>query len=607
MHAGSAPVSELPESTPLVVGAPLVPSAPVLSVEPEALALVSSVVVAVVLAVVLAVALLEPVLLLDPLALAPVSSPPSSLGQPDKPANKAVHDSAAGTTRWVDQARVMVTRIDAAAVTWVASTVCPSMRRQAMLVGAWAVLVGCGGAAAGDGGGSSSSGDGSGSSGATATSSAATTASTSADASGSGTTDGSGTHASSTASESSAGPSSDTGAAVMCGDAIVAGDEACDDGNDALGDGCNPDCTESFAPRWWTTVDSATPSPECLRNLAVNADGTVAAVGEFEGLAGDQNLLFGRWAPDGTEQWLSGWDSPADDETAFVTDRGWGVALADDGSVFVAGTVADAGAHAIWVSRRADDGSAVWVHDGPGGAGEGIANVALLDPQGLLWIGGWITSLGDEEALLRSYTADGDVVDSFVIHGNFAPDELYDLFADDVGLVAAGRKTQGNHPDFYVQYQDWADTVGWVYQVDGPTHDEDSAYAVGIDAGGRVLALGYEDTNHPVLRRFPPDGELIELEQYDPGYMGLLAYDLVIEPGGGWILVGATPDATMWLARYDDDGALLWSREHAEPGTVAITAFAAERRDDGSIVVGGCFSDDAAPDPDHAFVAAFEP
>lgn len=482
------------------------------------------------------------------------------------------------------------------------------MRNTAVTLGVWVALAGCGGGAAGDGGEAGSS-SGSGDSGTTAGSTAGTTANTSASTSAqttASTTDGgSSADSGSSSGDASAGSSSETTAAARCGDAVVAGDEACDDGNDALGDGCNPDCSESFAPLWWTTVDSATPSPECLRNLAVASDGTVAAVGEFEGAAGDQNLLFGRWAADGSEAWLNGWDSPTDDETVFVTDRGWGVALADDGTVFVAGNVVDAGVQTIWVSRRADDGSAVWVHDGQGGSGQGVALAATLDPAGLLWIGGWIEELGQGEGLLRSYTADGDVVDNFIIGGNYEPDELYDLEADDVGLAGAGRRTQGPSTDFYVEYQDWADRVGWVAQYDGPTHDEDNAYAVGIDAQGRVLALGYEDTNHPVLRRFAPENE-IELEQYDPGYMGLQPFDLVLDPGGGWILVGATPDATMWLARYDDDGALLWSREHAEPGTTAITAFAAERRADGSIVVGGCFSD-GANDPDHAFVAAFAP
>ena len=46
-----------------------------------------------------------------------------------------------------------------------------------------------------------------------------------------------------------------TGPAPECGNSMVEPGEACDDGNDRNGDGCNNDCTESGQEVWGETFD----------------------------------------------------------------------------------------------------------------------------------------------------------------------------------------------------------------------------------------------------------------------------------------------------------------------------------------------------------------
>lgn len=104
VHAGNAPVSPLPESTPLLLPASLLPASPLLLPSPLLPAVLDALLVPAVpvLAVAsVAVPLAVPLLLVA----APVSSP-SSLGQPT---STLEHDNTAGTTSCADQVRFMPT------------------------------------------------------------------------------------------------------------------------------------------------------------------------------------------------------------------------------------------------------------------------------------------------------------------------------------------------------------------------------------------------------------------------------------------------------------------------------------------------------------------
>ena len=49
--------------------------------------------------------------------------------------------------------------------------------------------------------------------------------------------------------------SSAEGSVGVCGDGAIDGDEVCDDGNDVIADGCEPDCTPSSGQPYWTVVE----------------------------------------------------------------------------------------------------------------------------------------------------------------------------------------------------------------------------------------------------------------------------------------------------------------------------------------------------------------
>lgn len=79
-----------------------------------------------------------------------------------------------------------------------------------------------------------------------------------------------------------------SGSVAGCGDGVVAPPEECDDGNEVVGDGCNPDCRLSGKELWRTTVHG---TEEGAVSMSLRDDDHILAVGKV----GPTEAAFSNW------------------------------------------------------------------------------------------------------------------------------------------------------------------------------------------------------------------------------------------------------------------------------------------------------------------------
>ncbi|MEN0066694.1 MAG: hypothetical protein AAGA48_31465 [Myxococcota bacterium] len=110
-----------------------------------------------------------------------------------------------------------------------------------------------------------------------------------------------------------------TALASFCGDGVndgLATGEACDDGNDVDGDGCNNDCRESGRTLWVDFRDSYF-SPFSLGQIALGPAGTSIAVGTQRELNGPTVGIMRHYEADGSEIWTEMVEGPAPSDLAL--------------------------------------------------------------------------------------------------------------------------------------------------------------------------------------------------------------------------------------------------------------------------------------------------
>ena len=194
-----------------------------------------------------------------------------------------------------------------------------------------------------------------------------------------------------------------------------------------------------------------------------------------------------------------------------------------DGTVYVAGFVTDStGAHDSWMRRYSADGEPQWTqaHVGAGGGNDEILGL-LLDGQGNLYASGFeSTTTTGLDAWIRSYDLDG--------------------------------------------------TEGWTRTYDGPVSGNDMFQSMSLDAEGNIMAVGHHnvagEAADVLLRKYSVDGDVLWTRTYsgDNGGNDVVA-DVASSPAGNLYVAGhekglVGEGLNAWLAKYDTDGNLLWSR-----------------------------------------------
>jgi len=178
-------------------------------------------------------------------------------------------------------------------------------------------------------------------------------------------------------SETSETSATSTGApAGVCGDGVLDDGEACDDGNDALEDGCEA-CQPVPHIDWTVQISGDTGANDRANDVAIAPDGTILVVGYQDGEIGVRRPLIVTLAPDGSI--VSKYVHPTEYDHGIYES----IVVDADGAYYVAGNITiDPGNATSAALHKFSQGNALeWVHEQPAPTDDNASarGVALAD------------------------------------------------------------------------------------------------------------------------------------------------------------------------------------------------------------------------------------
>jgi uncharacterized delta-60 repeat protein len=336
----------------------------------------------------------------------------------------------------------------------------------------------------------------------------------------------------------------------------------------------------------------ASPGWDDARDVSIQPDGKVLLAGS----AGSYGVLVTRYNQDGTLDQAFGDGGVA--ETSFGTfSAGEAVDLQDDGSIVVAGFTGTDGNNDLAVVKFLADGSLDASFGGDGIVTTGVGNNdetsggLATQGDGKFVVAG--TSAGLHTTfLLARYLADGSLDSTFGTSGLVSTRIGTDSAATDIviqpdgRIIAVGSSTSNTRGDDFaiVRYKsdgsrdDTFGTNGVVTIPIGPGNADESALAVGLQADGRIVTVGYSpqgtdfdfaavrlNPNGTLDTAFGGDGIVVTpvgTSTYDQ------AADLAIQADGRTI-AGGSGGEQFALVRYLTDGSL--DNEFGDGGIVTTS------------------------------------
>jgi uncharacterized delta-60 repeat protein len=293
----------------------------------------------------------------------------------------------------------------------------------------------------------------------------------------------------------------------------------------------------------WGGVDS-----DVTRGAAVGADGSTYLLGNTRSFSGspDRSVIFlAKFAADGSLAWDRTWSGPQ----AFVSDEARDIAVASDGSAYVTGSTLGTAGDVILL-KFAPDGTLVWQRTW-GGSGTESGNGLALAPDGSIYVAGGTSSFGAGSGAMFILT--------FTADGTLARQRIWDTSAgavgDDVAVapdgsvyVAGGTPRPGGVGGFDVVLLkiDPAGSLVWqrTYAA-GEIVDARGGVTVAPDGSVYVAGAVQEVTSgsnvvlDAILLKFTPAGDL-EWDRSWGGRDGDDAGGVTVAANGTILLAGTT-------------------------------------------------------------------
>lgn len=377
-----------------------------------------------------------------------------------------------------------------------------------------------------------------------------------------------------TGSESSSGTTS-TFPIPVCGDGIVEGDEECDDQNRDPHDGCDGLCNLSGIVEWTVVFDGPDSGNDVAQAVAVAPGGDLWVAGTIGGA--QQAVRLRRYDPSG--RFVAEIDLASD-----TSDDVRGLAIDDQGALYVAGSSLGLGVDEAWVVKLDSAGSEEWRYSRA--ATVDTASVAARD---VALGASAIYMVGVEERTTKAVDLDAWVVamdaDGVPQWEHPYPGEPgEDAFAGGVAVAPDGtivvvgvESRPGQAFDGWVRKIDPAGAEQWtVTEIGAGVASEETLRAVAIAGDGGIVVTGLLDAldgEHLFTREYDPSGATLWTRTYagpDGTTRGGRAVaigsrgDVVITGSVG--IVGQSNDVI--VRRYSDGGDLeLWTSYYNDART----------------------------------------
>lgn len=345
-------------------------------------------------------------------------------------------------------------------------------------------------------------------------------------------------------------------------------------------------CAETL--RWTKTYNSAANGNDNGYGVAVAKDGSIVVAGGSVVVGQSNNLLLLKYAASGALLWKRSYNGP---DSGF--DEAYAVAVAPDGSVYACG-VTDVAGHEqdFLLLKYAAAGNLLWsrTYNGPA-SGEDVCYGVAVAPDGSVFATGW---LNGGKVLLQKYSPDG-VRRWNKVYGE--PCRAYSIAIGPDGNIhlSGSCESVGQFGNILVQQYSPAGALRWSKTYNGPDNGTEYAYglAVGADrnvyVSGSTTVAGQMDL---IVQKYSPSG----VRAWSKTYAGA---DNMIDRGQG---VGITPDGSIVVAgstltaaegmnvvlrKYSPAGALRWSKTFNGAAGGTDSAFDVAVGSDGSIFLVG--------------------
>ncbi len=334
---------------------------------------------------------------------------------------------------------------------------------------------------------------------------------------------------------------------------------------------------------WLARYDGPHGDKDYGHGLALCPDGDIVVAGSSRDTLGDFDLITIRYDSDGHEEWVATYDGPGSGEGLA-----YDIACDTLGGIYVTGYCWGGQSQEDAVTiKYAPDGTELWVsrYEGPVSGWDSGYELVLGRDGSVYVVGRSMGGYTSYDVLTIKYDSDGDEQWVARYDGEISHDDRgFCIAVDDRGAVCVegvcfGGWSPGTQWDYVTIQYDEDGNEDWVAIYDGPASGYDLAYGIGIDPDGNVCVTGGSAESGSDITNFDYDyvtikydslGNQLWLDRYSGESDGHdVAHDLVIDPEGNVYLTGSSDGSDGILdyatVKYSPAGDIEWVMRYDGP------------------------------------------